>query len=149
MCFVLTGDGVFSFGMMAEFEQPIKTYGPHIYRYLFWEAGMLGQVMYLEAEAVGIRATGSSHSFMHLQFSLFHSYLSFLSRLSLFFSGVQCSIGCYFDDEVHNLFGITDHTFQSMYHFTVGNPVEGGCCLDNQTLSNSLNGKVLILIILL
>jgi hypothetical protein len=54
----ITADGVFSFGMMAEFENVIKQYGPHIYRYLFWEAGLLGQVMYLEAEAVGIRATG-------------------------------------------------------------------------------------------
>jgi hypothetical protein len=28
------------------------------YRRLYWECGMLGQVLYLEAEAAGIRATG-------------------------------------------------------------------------------------------
>ena len=27
-------------------------------RGLFWEAGLLGQVLYLEAEAAGVRATG-------------------------------------------------------------------------------------------
>lgn len=52
---------------------------------------MLGQVLYLEAEAAGIRATG---------------------------------IGCFFDDEMHALLGIEDHCWQSLYHFTVGGPIE-------------------------
>jgi hypothetical protein len=60
-------------------------------RNLFWEAGLLGQVLYLEAEEAGIRATG---------------------------------IGCYFDDPVHEVFGITSHDWQSLYLFTVGGPVE-------------------------
>ncbi len=31
-------------------------------------------------------------------------------------------IGCYFDDGVHELIGLVedDHTFQSLYHFTIG-----------------------------
>ena len=33
-------------------------------------------------------------------------------------------IGCFFDDGVHELLGITDHRFQSLYHFTVGIPVD-------------------------
>lgn len=32
-------------------------------------------------------------------------------------------IGCYFDDEVHELLGISSQTFQSLYHFTVGGAV--------------------------
>ncbi len=33
-------------------------------------------------------------------------------------------IGCYFDDPVHHLVGLGDDTFQSLYHFTVGHPLE-------------------------
>ncbi len=52
------GNGVFSLGMIAEFEEPIRTIGSWMYRGLFWEAGFVGQILYLEAEAAGIRATG-------------------------------------------------------------------------------------------
>ena len=43
--------------MLAEFEEPLSN-APWRYRQLFWEAGMIGQVLYLEAEAAGIRGTG-------------------------------------------------------------------------------------------
>ena len=43
-------------GMLAHYE--IAASEPWRYRALYWECGMLGQVLYLEAEAVGIRATG-------------------------------------------------------------------------------------------
>lgn len=33
-------------------------------------------------------------------------------------------IGCYFDDPVHEILGLQDNTFQSLYHFTIGGPVE-------------------------
>jgi len=33
-------------------------------------------------------------------------------------------IGCYFDDPVHELLGLADNEFQSLYHFTVGVHVE-------------------------
>jgi hypothetical protein len=33
-------------------------------------------------------------------------------------------IGCYFDDAVHRLLGLTDDCFQSLYHFSAGGPVE-------------------------
>jgi hypothetical protein len=33
-------------------------------------------------------------------------------------------IGCYFDDPVHEVFGITSRQWQSFYHFTVGGQVE-------------------------
>ena len=55
---------------------------------------MIGPVLYLEAEAAGVRATG---------------------------------IGCFFDDPVHQMLGLFPNTiFQSLYHFTVGGPVEDG-----------------------
>ena len=87
----IAGDSAFSLGMIAEFEHSLHTIGPWHYRRLFWEAGVVGQVLYLEAEALGMRATG---------------------------------IGCYFDDPVHDLFGFKDWKYQSLYHFTVGGPVE-------------------------
>jgi SagB-type dehydrogenase family enzyme len=89
----IAGDGAFSLGMIADYTDSLTVYGAPFYRHLFWEAGMVGQVLYLEAEAAGVRATG---------------------------------IGCYFDDPVHEAFGITSRDWQSFYHFTVGGPVEDG-----------------------
>ena len=48
----------FSLGMIAEYEAPLALYGPWFYPRLFWEAGLIGQVLYLEAEAAGLRSTG-------------------------------------------------------------------------------------------
>ena len=87
----IAGDGAFSLGMIADYMNSLVVYGAGFYRNLFWEAGLVGQVLYLEAEEAGIRATG---------------------------------IGCYFDDPVHEVFGISARDWQSFYHFTVGGPVE-------------------------
>jgi nitroreductase len=87
----IASDGCFSLGMIAEFERPLGRYGAWFYPRLFWEAGAIGQVLYLEAEAAGIRSTG---------------------------------IGCYFDDAMHDVLGLEDTTYQDLYHFTVGGPVE-------------------------
>lgn len=54
----IAGDGCFSLAMLAEFEAPLRRYGAWFYPRLFWECGLLGQVLYLEAEASGVRATG-------------------------------------------------------------------------------------------
>lgn len=54
----IAGDSAFSLGMIAEFESSLRRYGPWFYRRLFWETGVIGQVLYLEAEAAGVRATG-------------------------------------------------------------------------------------------
>ena len=40
----------FSLGMIADYMDSLTTYGAGFYRNLFWEAGMVGQVLYLEAE---------------------------------------------------------------------------------------------------
>ena len=54
----IAGDGCFSAAMIAAFEGPLNRYGPWFYPRLFWECGMIGQVLYLEAEVAGVRATG-------------------------------------------------------------------------------------------
>ncbi len=53
----IAGDSCFSLGMLAAFEEALAE-GAWRYRQLFWEAGMLGQALYLEAEAAGLRGTG-------------------------------------------------------------------------------------------
>jgi hypothetical protein len=87
----IAGDGAFSLGMIADYRDSLITFGAAFYRNLFWEAGLVGQVLYLEAEEAGIRSTG---------------------------------MGCYFDDPVHEVFGISSRDWQSFYHFTVGGAVD-------------------------
>ncbi|MCP9450007.1 MAG: SagB/ThcOx family dehydrogenase [Nitrospira sp.] len=87
----IAGDSAFSCGMVAEFEGLLRRHGAWMYPRLFWEAGLLGQVLYLEAEAAGVRGTG---------------------------------IGCFFDDPVHQIIAVRGLSLQSLYHFTVGGPVE-------------------------
>jgi nitroreductase len=90
----IAAGGFFSLGMIADFTAGLEQYGASFYRHLFWESGVVGQMLYLEAEAAGARATG---------------------------------IGCFFDDAVHALLGLggdAPHAFQSLYHFTVGVPIE-------------------------
>lgn len=87
----IAGDSAFSLGMLAEFEGRLRRGGAWWYPRLFWEAGLVGQVLYLEAEAAGVRGTG---------------------------------IGCFFDDPVHEIVGITSLALQSLYHFTIGGPVD-------------------------
>lgn len=52
----IAADACFALGMLAQFEAALHE--PWRYRHLFWECGMLGQVLYLEAEAAGVRSTG-------------------------------------------------------------------------------------------
>jgi SagB-type dehydrogenase family enzyme len=54
----IASDGAFSLGMVADFGDTVRANGAWWYRRLFWEAGVLGQVLYLEAEAAGVRGTG-------------------------------------------------------------------------------------------
>jgi SagB-type dehydrogenase family enzyme len=84
-------DGFLGLAMIARFEQPIRDHGEWFYRRLFWECGLIGQVLYLEAEAAGARATG---------------------------------IGCYYDEPVHELLGLSGHAWQDLYHFSMGVPIE-------------------------
>jgi hypothetical protein len=54
----IASHGCFSLGMIARFEPVLHEKGEWMYPRLFWETGILGQVLYLEAHAVGISATG-------------------------------------------------------------------------------------------
>lgn len=87
----IAADGAFAVALLAEFSGALKERGAGIYPRLFWEAGCAGQLIYLEAEAAGLSATG---------------------------------IGCYFDDAVHQLLGVEDHSWQCVYHFTLGGRIE-------------------------
>jgi SagB-type dehydrogenase family enzyme len=89
----IAADGFFSLAMIARVESVLRTHGQWFYRRLFWEAGMIGQTLYLEAEAAGARATG---------------------------------IGCFYDDPVHEMAGLSGHEWQSLYHFSMGIPVDDG-----------------------
>lgn len=53
----IASDGVFSLAMITEFKQTISQQAWY-YRRLFWECGILGQIVYLEAEAAKFRGTG-------------------------------------------------------------------------------------------
>lgn len=86
----IASNSCFALGMLAEFDTAIAEASSG-YRDLLREAGLIGQVLYLHAEAMGLRGTG---------------------------------IGCYFDDPVHTLLGLPDERVQSLYHFTVGLPLD-------------------------
>lgn len=51
-------DACFTVCMLSEFEEPLNKFGSWIYPYLFWECGILGQLLYLEAEANGLKGCG-------------------------------------------------------------------------------------------
>jgi SagB-type dehydrogenase family enzyme len=53
----IASDGSFALSMLSEFEPIVKT-NAWRYRQLHWEAGLLGHVLYLEAEAAELRGTG-------------------------------------------------------------------------------------------
>jgi SagB-type dehydrogenase family enzyme len=53
----IAGDGAFGAAMISEFSANIGQ-EPFRYRLLHWEAGMIGQVLYLACEAYAIRGTG-------------------------------------------------------------------------------------------
>lgn len=53
----IAADSAFSISMLAEYNSTINN-KPWQYKQLFWEAGMIGQTLYLEAEAIAMRGTG-------------------------------------------------------------------------------------------
>lgn len=52
----IAADSAFSLAMLADMEALDQR--PWLYRRRFWEAGLMGQVLYLEAEAAGVQGTG-------------------------------------------------------------------------------------------
>ena len=53
----IAADGAFSLAMLGEFERGLSA-GPWGYRALMTEAGLVGQSLYLGAEACGLQGTG-------------------------------------------------------------------------------------------
>lgn len=53
----IASTSAFSLGMLAEFDASLQ-HNASAYRQLYWEAGLIGQVLYLEAERYGVRGTG-------------------------------------------------------------------------------------------
>ncbi|WP_084544720.1 nitroreductase family protein [Derxia gummosa] len=53
----IAGDCCVAWAFVAEFDDALAD-SPWRYRDLHWEAGLLGQALYLEAEAAGLRGTG-------------------------------------------------------------------------------------------
>ncbi|MBI5784345.1 MAG: nitroreductase [Rhodocyclales bacterium] len=53
----IAADSAFALAMLARFDD-IGPARPWLYRRRFWEAGLIGQVLYLEAEAAGVQGTG-------------------------------------------------------------------------------------------
>jgi len=54
----LAGNACVAFSMIGDFESAARIYGDRGYRYVHFEAGAIGQRMYLASEALGLRATG-------------------------------------------------------------------------------------------
>ncbi len=54
----IASDGCFSLAMIARFRSCLEGRGPWFYNRLFWECGLIGQTLYLEAEAAGLRGCG-------------------------------------------------------------------------------------------
>ncbi|QGM96825.1 SagB/ThcOx family dehydrogenase [Methylocystis parvus] len=54
----IAGKGCFSVAMIADFERALEEEGAFAYRRLHWEAGLIGQVLYLWATAAGLAGTG-------------------------------------------------------------------------------------------
>ncbi|MCD6339956.1 MAG: hypothetical protein J7M29_11330, partial [Verrucomicrobia bacterium] len=58
-CFqAIASDGALALCMLADLSGTLDRFGPGCYRALYWEAGFLGQVLYLEAESAGLRGVG-------------------------------------------------------------------------------------------
>jgi len=82
----IAANACFALALMADLDGALGR-GAGEYRTLHRAAGLLGQLLYLEAEAAGLRGTG---------------------------------IGCFFDEPVREVLGLTDSPYLSLYHFTVG-----------------------------
>jgi len=54
----LAGNACVAFSMIADIDRAVRAHGDRGYRYVHFEAGAIGQRLYLAAEAAGLRATG-------------------------------------------------------------------------------------------
>jgi nitroreductase len=96
----IAGEGFFSLAMIGRTGLARPSADAWLYRRLFWETGVIGQVLYLEAEAAGARATGIGCFYD----DAVHELLGLKNE----------------NDE----FEARSAEWQSLYHFSMGIPVE-------------------------
>lgn len=90
----IAGRGAVTVVMVADMAETLAREGAWAYRRLHWEAGLLGQILYLEAEASGLRGTGIG---------------CFMDDDSVALSGLR---------------GGADGRWQTVYHFTIGAAID-------------------------
>jgi hypothetical protein len=78
----IASDCCFGLAMLAEFDSVERN--PWTYRRLHWEAGLIGQALYMEAERFGLRGTGvgcffddETHAFIGLTSQNFQTLYHF------------------------------------------------------------------------
>ncbi len=103
----IASDSAFAVAMVAEFEPVIKN-APWEYKNIHWEAGLIGQVLYLEATAYGIKGTGIGCFFDDLTHEVLG--LAKIERAAM-------------TNLLEPLIEI-DRNLQVVYHFTVGGAYE-------------------------
>ena len=54
----LAGNACVAFSMIADMDRAVRSHGDRGYRYVHFEAGAIGQRLYIAAEALGLSATG-------------------------------------------------------------------------------------------
>ena len=103
----IAADSAFAVAMVAEFE-PVVSARPWEYRTIHYEAGLIGQALYIEATALGYKGTGIGCFFDDLT----HELLG-LANIEAPFGGnlLQPKVA-------------VDRTLQVVYHFTVGGAFE-------------------------
>jgi hypothetical protein len=107
----IASQACFALGMVADLDEVIER-GPGGYRALHREAGLLGQVLYLEAELRGLRGTGIGCFFDDVLYEL-------LNRKE-----TQVSGGLSGGRPAGPRLKLQDTRFQTLYHFAVGKPID-------------------------
>lgn len=100
----IAANACFALGMLAEFGDSVDD-DPSAYRDLHREAGLIGQVLYLQAEALGLRGTGIGcyfddpfHGLLGLQGERFQSLYHFTVGLSLEDTRIETSFTYHLGD---------------------------------------------------
>lgn len=97
----IAGRGAVAWAMVADVDGTLRSEGAWAYRRLHWEAGLIGQFLYLAAEACGLRGTG----------------------IGCFMDDESAALLQGYRDESLGRAGIPDR-WQTLYHFTLGKPME-------------------------
>ncbi|HIP86205.1 MAG TPA: SagB/ThcOx family dehydrogenase [Aquifex sp.] len=95
-------NGAFAVAMVSEFKNVLENQ-PWKYKNIHWEAGLIGQVLYLEATALGLKGTGIG------------CFYDDLTAEVLGLAKIKKGNNLLWEPEVES-----DETLQVVYHFTVG-----------------------------